>query len=907
VQPNRDAHASESPDGTPAVGGAAGLRTLLDTVKALTALEPPDVLLGRIADAAARLLGFETGGFRLVEGDELVIAGHWGDDVMIQPRIRIGESLSGRVAATGKVLVTDDLPNDPRLDPLHREADRRLGYNTFVGVPLRIADRVTGVLILRSRAKRTLSADEVALVQAFADHTAIALENARLYAVELRHRQQAEALTEIARDLSAALDRDTVLQRVVEHARRLCRADLVTLALCDAGGIEASVVAKTGHRTDVYDRMVYRPGVGLGGQVLATRIPVTTPDRLADPRWPPDELAVAESIRATVGVPVLAGSRLLGVLWVNRRTNEPFEADDVALVETLARHAAVAIQNAALYETAQARATQVQMLQQLGLHLARSLDLSRVLQDIVEAARAGTGSDAAFCALVDPGTLDVETVASSGARTAAFARYRLQPGQGIGGWFLVHKRPFRTEDYLGDARFAHGFDEAARAEGIVANLGVPILHDDEVIGALWVFNRTRRPFSDRDEAFLAGLGDYAAVAIVNARVLAERQHALEELRASQDRLVQTERLRALGEMASGVAHDFNNLLAVILGRVQLLQMHNKDPEVLRGLATIERAAADAAHTVRRIQEFTRTRRTRVFGPVDLRHVIHEAVELTKGRWKDEAQVRGVAYSVTTDFADVPPVAGEPAELREVFTNLLLNAVDAMPEGGAIHFKVTVENASVVAVVRDTGNGMPADVRERVFEPFFTTKGPRSTGLGLSVAYGIIKRHGGRIEVDSAPGQGAAFAIALPIPPAVERDARRGAGGSVVTGAVASARVLVIDDEAAVRELITDILRGAGHTALVAEDGPTGLALVEQNGPPDVALIDLGLPGMSGWEVAARLRAARPELPLVLITGWGDRLDPAEIGRSGITDVIAKPFQAEQILRVVAEQAGPRPR
>jgi CheY-like chemotaxis protein len=285
-------------------------------------------------------------------------------------------------------------------------------------------------------------------------------------------------------------------------------------------------------------------------------------------------------------------------------------------------------------------------------------------------------------------------------------------------------------------------------------------------------------------------------------------------------------------------------------------------------------------------------------------VIREAVELTRGRWKDEAQVRGVTYAVTTEFADVPPVAGEPAELREVFTNLLLNAVDAMPEGGTIHFGVQLEGGVVVATVRDSGPGMPPEVRERVFEPFFTTKGPRSTGLGLSVAYGIIKRHAGRIEVDSQPGRGAAFTVMLPVPAQAEAGRREAARPVTATAAVPT-RVLVIDDERPVRELIADILRTAGHVPLTAEDGPTGLALVERDGPPDVALIDLGLPGMSGWEVAARLRASRPHLPLVLITGWGDRLDPAEIDRSGVSEVIAKPFQAEQILRVVAQQAGPR--
>jgi GAF domain-containing protein/ActR/RegA family two-component response regulator len=876
------------------------LRALLDTVKRIAALTPPGPLLGAIADAATRLLGFETGGFRLVEGDELVVAGQWGDSVMVRPRLKIGESLSGRVAATGEVLVVEDLENDSRLDAVHREADRRLGYHTFVGVPLRIGSRVTGVLFLRSRARRTISPDEVAVVQAFADHAAIALENARLYAAEQRQRQQAEALTEIARDVSAALDRDTVLQRVVEHARRLCRADIATLALCQPGG-DAVVVARTGHRTDAFARLVIRPGRGLAGEVLATREPVASADRLSDPRWPPDEPARLEELRATASLPVLAGDTLLGVLSVHRRTPEPFHLHDVRPLEALARHAAVAIQNAALYETAQSRAAEVQLLRRIGLDLSRSLDLPRVLQSIVEAAREGTGSDAAFCAVVEPATLEVETIASTGERSSAFRRYRIRPGQGVGGWFLLHKRPFRTDDYLSDPRFVHAFDDAARAEGIVANLGVPILHQDQLTGILWVFNRTPRPFTDRDEAFLAGVGDHAAVAIANARAHAERQRTLEELRASQDRLVQTERLRALGEMASGVAHDFNNLLAVILGRVQLLLVRVSEADLRRGLQIIERAATDAAHTVQRIQEFTRIRQTQVFEPIDLGRIVREAMELTRGRWKDEAQIRGVTYAVTTELAEVPPIAGEAAELREVFTNLLLNAVDAMPDGGRIHLAVWAADGTVLATVRDTGPGMPPEVRERVFEPFFTTKGPRSTGLGLSVVYGIVHRHGGRIDVESAVGHGATFTLQLPAVGAARREAVSAQAPVAASTRGLPARVLVIDDESSVREVIVDILRSAGHVALPAEDGPSGLALLERVGTADLALIDLGLPGMSGWEVAAQLRQSRPHLPVVLVTGWGDRPDPGQVERSGICQVIAKPFRTDQVLRVVADR------
>jgi CheY-like chemotaxis protein len=194
------------------------------------------------------------------------------------------------------------------------------------------------------------------------------------------------------------------------------------------------------------------------------------------------------------------------------------------------------------------------------------------------------------------------------------------------------------------------------------------------------------------------------------------------------------------------------------------------------------------------------------------------------------------------------------------------------------------------------------VRERVFEPFFTTKGPRSTGLGLSVAYGIVQRHGGQIDVESIEGRGTTFTIRLPSPAVVSPAKPAVIESNLSQAARPSARVLVIDDERSVRELLVDILASAGHVPLSAADGASGLALLERVEPLDLALLDLGLPGMSGWDLAARLRAERPELPLVLITGWGDRLDPAELARSGIREVIAKPFQTEQVLRVVADHA-----
>src|SRR5713101_8339949 len=399
-----------------------------------------------------------------------------------------------------------------------------------------------------------------------------------------------------------------------------------------------------------------------------------------------------------------------------------------------------------------------------------------------------------------------------------------------------------------------------------------------------VIEREVLPFPERYRNLAAALASQAGVAIQGAQVLEELRATLQKLEASQQQMVQAERLSALGEMAAGVAHDFNNLLAVVVGRSELLLARGQEPDVTRDVEIIRQAAWDGAHTVRRIQEFTRTRQTRPAGRVDIPELLRDVVELTRARWKDEAQSRGVSYDVVVEGGPVPPVAGISAELREVFMNLLINGIDAMPGGGQFVFRVSSDAASVIIAAEDTGCGMSDETRRRVLEPFFTTKGARGTGLGLAVSWGIVKRHGGTIEIESTLGMGSVFMIRLPIsvddlaPEASASPARQGRSG----------RVLIIDDEEAVRCVLQDMLTPCGHTVLEAASGEAGLALLE-NEAVDVILTDISMPGMSGWDVAAACQRRFPRIPLGFVTGWGDRLDPQETARSGVRFVVSKPF------------------
>jgi PAS domain S-box-containing protein len=368
-----------------------------------------------------------------------------------------------------------------------------------------------------------------------------------------------------------------------------------------------------------------------------------------------------------------------------------------------------------------------------------------------------------------------------------------------------------------------------------------------------------------------------------------------EKKELQSHLLQHEKLRALGELASGVAHDFNNILGIILGRSQLLQRKVDDLDVRRGLRTIERAAADGGETVRRIQEFARARTQRDFEAIDMNRLLEEVVEITRTRWKDQAEVRNVKVDVVLDLSPIPAIQGNASELREVFTNLIFNAVDAMPTGGAIRFRTFHDEANAMVEMQDSGRGMDGDVKARIFEPFFTTKGPQGLGMGMSVVYGIVERHAGRISVESEPGRGTRFSIAIPTCDGRPREA----APEGLIPATASARVLLVDDEQEILDLVSDILTESGYEVRAASSGPQALALFDREAF-DLLVCDLGMREMSGWEVVSAVRARDAGLGVVLLTGWGATLSDMKVDAYGIDAVLGKPFEMRKLLTTVAD-------
>ena len=383
---------------------------------------------------------------------------------------------------------------------------------------------------------------------------------------------------------------------------------------------------------------------------------------------------------------------------------------------------------------------------------------------------------------------------------------------------------------------------------------------------------------------------------------------ISERKKLQQQLIQSEKLKSLGELAGGVAHDFNNVLAAILGRAQLLKMQFKPPEgkqekrkamidLIKNLEIIERASSDGAETVRRIQEFSRKRSDdKEFAKIDINQLIENSLEFTAVRWKDEVESKNIKINIEKEFSSLPSTLGSAAELREVFTNIINNAVDAMPQGGTIHIKTATEDNLISIEIKDTGIGIPEDIKHRIFDPFFTTKGVQSTGLGMSTSYGIINRHKGTILVDSTEGKGTVFTIKLPITSTLQ-------GVEEKTKATLQdkkeATILVIEDEEDVRTLLADILTEGGHHVVTASDGSQGIEMFKEN-DFDLVFTDLGMPGVSGWQVAEAIKNINDKTPVAVITGWNVELNKSEMKERGVNFIAYKPFEVNQILNLVSE-------
>jgi PAS domain S-box-containing protein len=439
--------------------------------------------------------------------------------------------------------------------------------------------------------------------------------------------------------------------------------------------------------------------------------------------------------------------------------------------------------------------------------------------------------------------------------------------------------------------------------GLGAMVAIPLMVEGTIFGVLVVARRAKHSFSSGECEFLTQLSEHVALAAQQAQLYGALQDAYKDLRLTQAAVMQQERLRALGQMASGIAHDINNAISPIaLYTESLLERESALSEQGRGhLKIIQRSIEDVAETVGRMREFYRQREPQMLlSPVQLNDLIPQVVDLTRARWNDMPQQRGVMIDVRQDLAHaLPPIMGVDGEIREALTNLVFNAVDALPEGGTLTLRTLADETGHVFVeVGDTGVGMDEDARRRCLEPFFTTKGERGTGLGLAMVYGMAQRHSAELEIESTPGEGTTvrlgFVGAIGVAPAATTTQLR-----IPTGL----RILLVDDDPLLLKSLRDALEADGHTIVTANGGREGIdtfrADLADQQTYSAVITDLGMPYVDGRQVANAVKAMAPTTAVILLTGWGRRLQAEGDTPAHVDLVLAKPPKLRDLREALA--------
>jgi signal transduction histidine kinase/CheY-like chemotaxis protein len=470
---------------------------------------------------------------------------------------------------------------------------------------------------------------------------------------------------------------------------------------------------------------------------------------------------------------------------------------------------------------------------------------------------------------------------------------------------LVYEPDVSQVDFPFPRRLASG--------GLRSMVAAPLLVESQIFGLIIAARHQPQGFSSSDCEFLRQLSEHVALAAHQAQIYAALQKAYDDLRQTQQIVMQQERLRALGQMASGIAHDINNAISpVALYTEMLLEREpNLSARTREYLETTRRAIQDVADTVARMREFYRQREPQLLlMSVDLSSLAQQVLDLARARWSDMPQKRGIVIQLQTELApDLPPIAGIESELREALINLVFNAVDAMPEGGTLTLRTKTEDGPgarhVQVEVADTGVGMDEETRRRCLEPFFTTKGERGTGLGLAMVYGVTQRHNAEIDVESACGQGTTVRLRFPVPtvnPAGQAEP------SIAAAIPSRQRILLVDDDPLLIKSLRDALEADGHAVIAAHGGQEGIdifqAAEDRREPFAVVITDLGMPYVDGRKVASAVKKACASTPVILLTGWGQRLVAEGDTPPHVNRVLSKPAKLRELRAALAEVTSP---
>ena len=785
----------------------------------------------------------------------------------------------------------DSVTNILECERLEKAVGDTRGLRCHASIPLWLGDRTLGVMNLVGPEEGLFNDDELKVLHSVGNQVAVALERAHLH----------EHLERLVQQRTAALEAEIVERKRIEQEQ----ARLVAIIEATPDMVATSSAdGKTLYCNPAGLRML---GGETGQDVSQINIDTLYPSRVATVV---QEQAIPHAIEC--------GSWSGETVFLRR------DGCEIPVSQVIIAHrgsdGSVEYLSTIARDITQGKDAEQQIrgqLEHLNLldHITRAIgerqDLQSIFQVVVRSLEDSLPIDFGCVCLYDT-VANALRVTSVGVKSAALAQELTLAehaaidvddnglGRCVGGE-LVYEPDIRASRFPFPARLAGG--------GLRSVVMAPLRAESRVFGVLVAARRAAEGFSSVECEFLRQLSEHVALAAHQAQLYGALQQAYDDLRQTQQVVMQEERLRALGQMASGIAHDINNALSpVSLYTESMLETEENLSDRARGyLETIQRAVEDVAQTVARMREFYRQREQQLeLSAVDLNQMVRQVLDLTKARWSDQPMQSGLVIRALTDLAPgLSKIMGVESEIREALTNLVLNAVDAMPEGGTLALHTRVAGAeparSVIVEVADTGMGMNEETRRRCLEPFYTTKGERGTGLGLAMVFGMAQRHSAELEVDSTPGIGTTMRLVFAVPTAVLVEP---GGPPEAVRVPARLRLLLVDDDPVLLKSLREALEMDGHIIVTANGGEAGIAAfraaVERRAPFAAVITDLGMPYVDGRKVAVAVKEATPATPVILLTGWGKRLVAEGDIPPHVDRVLAKPPRLREVREALAQ-------
>ncbi len=870
----------------------AQITTMFDVGQALNTDLDLIPFIERVLAAISRNFKMSTCSFFLRDFDsnELYLASSMGDfpHERLTRRIRVGlEGITGHAVSMGKPINVGDVTIDPRfIESTGKTASE-------LAVPVILHGTVVGVLDVESETKYAFSAREEDLLKSLVDQVAVAIEKIKLKRLE-KERSNKLALTNIlAKKLSGEQDQGQFLSEAVKGLTEGFGFDFGAIFLPDEQGnlILARQSCRWGQGFE--PGLILGANQGLPGKVATARM-ASHLDQIDN-----DDLDNAlEGVKSRYCLPLITGNSLLGVLDIQDRRAGAFSPIDISTLQTFAEFLAVAMNNIRLYNETINKAERLSLVDQINQAISTTLELEELFGRIVKSLSEITGYQwAALFYKNEEGYY----IRSSYIRNnlEEITRIVLPPSNELNERFdeIIKGGPPR---YSSAEDFAKSPDlyNFLQARGTNYLAFCPVKHQGTVKGILVIGSPNPDGFKQQDRILLHDVSMHLEIALNNATLYGEIKSAYDSLHETQEKLFQSEKFKALGEVAAGIAHDFKNILAAVKGRAELLKLRIEQQEeidrdaLLKGLHIIDKSAADGVNILSKINEFSRTGRKTNLDKINLREVIEDTLEMTRPKWENPNCQKTI--SVTSNYSGDMYMLGDRSEMVEVFSNLIINAVDASGPTGSIDINAHSAGDKIIIQVSDTGSGIDPQSIKRIFDPFYTTKGRIGTGLGLTMVYAIIQRHGGEISVDSKPGLGTTFTIKLP--------------ALTIKFGESNLNVLIVEKGSKFKVALGNLLNGMGITSHWASTLHEAVNLLKNN-VVNVAMIDIDSLGDAGWTTVKEIHKLAPDISILPIAENIDSNDPEQMKINGITGAIHAGTDAGDLGRLIrklnAEKANAR--